>query len=54
MPVTAQRNYTPFYPGKYDEKMHYVVISTEPQKDSSFDSPQAMKTKTLLDFVSSM
>lgn len=54
MPVTAQRNYTPFYPGKYDEKMHYVVISTEPQKDSSFDSPQAMKTKTLFDFVSSM
>lgn len=50
--VAIQRNYTPFYSGKYNEKMYYIVTSTEPQNDCDFDSLEAMKTKTLFDFAS--
>lgn len=52
--IAMQRNYMLFYSRKYDEKMPHIVTGTEPQKNSDSDSPEAMKTKTLFDFVSSM
>lgn len=51
MPVTVQRNHTPFYSGKYNEKMYSIVTSTEPQNDCGFGSLEAMKTKALFDCI---